>query len=89
MLFMYTEGSHEFSGRSQFQEMFGISPDQERFQVHYIDSCEHTPRLVSNQTVWCDRICDWFLGRWHRNGSMDFQPSERRSLSAETHITHR
>ncbi len=60
MLFIYTDGYDDISGRAQFREMFGIKPDNQNVQVEYYDQSEHTFRIVKNRNLACRRIIDWY-----------------------------
>lgn len=62
MLFVYTGGHDDVHGRRQFQEMFGVVPN-EQIQVDYMAESEHTFRLAAHREQLCRRICDWMLTR--------------------------
>lgn len=62
MLFVYTGGHNDVHGRRQFQEMFGIVPN-ERIQVDYMAESEHTFRLAAHREQLCRRVCNWMLTR--------------------------
>jgi len=64
MLFLYTDGYDDIVGRSQFQEMYGLRPDDGQLQVEYYPKSEHTFRLIENRKAACSRIADWFAGRF-------------------------
>ncbi|QEG22140.1 alpha/beta hydrolase [Mariniblastus fucicola] len=64
MLFLYTDGYDDIVGRSQFQEMYGLRPDDGQLQVEYYPKSEHTFRLIENRRAACDRITDWIVGRF-------------------------
>lgn len=66
MLFLYTDGYDDIVGRQQFQEMYGLRPDDGQLQVEYYPKSEHTFRLIENRRAACDRITDWIA---HRFGS--------------------
>ena len=51
-------------GRSQFKEMYGLQPDDGQLQVEYYPKSEHTFRLIENRKAACNRIADWFVGRF-------------------------
>lgn len=63
MLFLYTDGYEDVCGRSQFREMYGMSPD-DQIQVEYYPKSEHTFRIVENRVAACTRVADWFQGRF-------------------------
>jgi pimeloyl-ACP methyl ester carboxylesterase len=63
MLFLYTDGYDDVCGRSQFREMYGMTPD-DQIQVDYFPTSEHTFRIVENRIAACTRITDWFGGRF-------------------------
>jgi len=67
MLFLYTDGYDDIVGRSQFQEMYGLQPDDRQLQVEYYPKSEHTFRLIENRKAACSRITDWFVGRFANN----------------------
>ena len=64
MLFLYTDGYDDIVGRSQFQEMYGLQPDDGQLQVEYYPKSEHTFRLIENRKAACNRIADWIVGRF-------------------------
>ena len=64
MLFLYTDGYDDICGRSQFKEMYGMSPDNGQLQVEYYPKSEHTFRLVENRKVACERVASWFEDRF-------------------------
>ena len=64
MLFLYTDGYDDICGRSQFKEMYGMSPDNGQLQVEYYPKSEHTFRLVENRKVACQRVATWFEDRF-------------------------
>ena len=64
MLFLYTDGYDDIVGRSQFKEMYGLQPDDGQLQVEYYPKSEHTFRLIENRRAACNRIADWFVGRF-------------------------
>jgi len=64
MLFLYTDGYDDIVGRSQFKEMYGLQPDDGQLQVEYYPKSEHTFRLIENRRAACERITDWFVGRF-------------------------
>jgi len=64
MLFLYTDGYDDIVGRSQFKEMYGLQPDDGQLQVEYYPKSEHTFRLIDNRRAACERITDWFAGRF-------------------------
>lgn len=63
MLFLYTDGYDDVCGRSQFREMYGMSPD-DQIQVEYFPKSEHTFRVVENRVATCTRVTDWFQGQF-------------------------
>ncbi len=68
MLFTYTEGYDDISGRQQFREMFGITPS-DQVQVDYLENCEHTFRLTQNRQQIVQRIAEWWLERFSADNS--------------------
>ena len=64
MLFLYTDGYDDICGRSQFQEMYGLNPDEGQLQVEYYPKSEHTFRLTENRKAACERVSNWFLNRF-------------------------
>lgn len=60
MLFLYTDGYDDICGRSQFQEMYGLRPDDGQLQVEYYPKSEHTFRLIENRKAACQRVTSWF-----------------------------
>lgn len=67
MLFLYTDGYDDICGRSQFKEMYGLRPDDKQLQVEYYPKSEHTFRLIENRKVACERVANWFEGRFGRD----------------------
>ena len=59
LLFIYTEGYEDVSSRSQFEEMFGLVPNDEALQVDYYDNFEHTFRIAAHREVIVSRIAQW------------------------------
>ena len=59
MLFLYTDGYDDICGRSQFQEMYGLQPDEGQLQVEYYPKSEHTFRLIENREAACQRVTAW------------------------------
>ena len=64
LLFLYTDGYDDICGRSQFKEMYGMSPDNGQLQVEYYPKSKHTFRLVENRKVACERVASWFEDRF-------------------------
>lgn len=64
MLFLYTDGYDDICSRSQFKEMYGLQPDNGQLQVEYYPKSEHTFRLTDNRKTACDRVANWFAGRF-------------------------
>ena len=64
MLFLYTDGYDDICGRSQFQEMYGLRPDEGQLQVEYYPKSEHTFRLTENRKAACERVSNWFMNRF-------------------------
>lgn len=64
LLFTFTEGCEEISSRSQFREMFGLTPGSDNLQVDYFDNFEHTFPLTYQRTAIVQRIGDWFHDRF-------------------------
>lgn len=60
MLFLYTDGYDDICGRAQFQEMYGLRPDDQQLQVEYYPKSEHTFRLIENRKAACQRVTSWF-----------------------------
>lgn len=60
LLYLYTQGCEEFSSRHQFEEMFGIQPNEENLQVDYLPNFEHTFPLVYQRKFVVERITKWF-----------------------------
>jgi len=65
MLFLYTAGYDDICGRSQFREMYGISPD-DQVQVEYFPKSEHTFRIVENRNAACSRVATWYQAQFGR-----------------------
>ena len=59
MLFIYTEGYDDIASSAQFEEMFGIKPD-DQVQIEYFSEAEHTFRLSHNRKAACLRLRDWY-----------------------------
>jgi len=64
MLFLYTDGYDDIVGRQQFQEMYGLRPDDGQLQVEYYPKSEHTFRLIENRRAACNRITDWVANQF-------------------------
>lgn len=67
MLFLYTDGYDDICGRTQFQEMYGLQPDDGALQVEYYPKSEHTFRLIENREAACSRVTNWFEGQFATN----------------------
>ena len=65
MLFVYTGGYDDIASASQFQEMFGIKPD-DQVQIEYFGQAEHTFRLTHNRQAACSRLRDWYCSQFAR-----------------------
>ena len=63
MLFVYTKGYDDIASSSQFEEMFGIKPD-DQVQVEYYNEAEHTFRLTHNRSAVCSRMRDWYSSQF-------------------------
>ena len=63
MLFVYTKGYDDIASSSQFEEMFGIKPD-DQVQVEYYNEAEHTFRLTHNRSDVCSRMRDWYSSQF-------------------------
>ena len=63
MLFVYTEGYDDIASSEQFEEMFGIKPD-DQVQVDYFCEAEHTFQLSHNRKAACSRLRDWYSGQF-------------------------
>lgn len=70
MLFLYTDGYDDICSRSQFKEMYGLQPDNGQLQVEYYPKSEHTFRLIENRKTACDRVVNWFVGRFTQTESL-------------------
>ncbi|TWT68939.1 alpha/beta fold hydrolase [Crateriforma conspicua] len=64
LLYIYTEGYGELSDVDQFDEMFGLVPDQRSLQVEYYRNFEHTYRLSNHREIVVDRIVRWYADRF-------------------------
>lgn len=64
LLHLYTEGYAGISSRSQFEEMFGLVPDEEQLQVEYYENFEHTYRLAAHRETIVARIANWCVDRF-------------------------
>lgn len=58
MNFIYTGGFEEFNGESQFEEMFGVKPNDQS-QLSYFAESEHTFPIVEHRKSLVEMICDW------------------------------
>ena len=63
MLFIYTKGYDDIASSGQFEEMFGIKPD-DQVQVEYYNEAEHTFRLTHNRSAVCSRMRDWYSSQF-------------------------
>ena len=63
MLFVYTKGYDDIASSGQFEEMFGIKPD-DQVQVEYYNEAEHTFRLTHNRSTVCSRMRDWYSSQF-------------------------
>ena len=63
MLFIYTKGYDDIASSGQFEEMFGIKPD-DQVQVEYYNDAEHTFRLTHNRKTACSRLRDWYSSQF-------------------------
>ena len=59
LLYIYTEGYDDISGAAQFEEMYGIQPN-DQLRVEYMEKAEHTFRLVENREDVVQRIANWY-----------------------------
>ncbi len=67
LLFTFTEGCAEISSRSQFREMFNLSPGSENLQVEYFDNFEHTFPIVEQRKTIVKHIGEWFNDRFAKS----------------------
>lgn len=58
MNFIYTGGFEEFNGESQFEEMFGVNPN-DQMQLSYFAESEHTFPIVEHRRLLVRNVCDW------------------------------
>ena len=63
MLFVYTKGYDDIASSGQFEEMFGIKPD-DQVQVEYYNEAEHTFRLTHNRKAARSRLRDWYSSQF-------------------------
>lgn len=66
MLFIYTGGMQDFSSSTQFEEMFGISPDSAGVQVEHFATAEHTLPLVASRRKAVECLVDWYKMSWRQ-----------------------
>ena len=69
MLYIYTEGYDDIASASQFEEMFGIKPN-EQLQVEYYNQAEHTLQLTQNRKAACLRVKDWYSSQFAQQASL-------------------
>ena len=77
LLFIYTQGYEDVSSRDQFQEMFGLTPNDEQLQVDYFDNFEHTFPIAAHRKTIVKRIAQWCCDRF---------PHSRRSSSDQREL---
>lgn len=63
MNFIYTGGFEEFNGEPQFEEMFGVEPNDQT-QLSYFAESEHTFPIVEHRKSLVENICDWAGLMW-------------------------
>ena len=63
LLFIYTGDYDDICDRNQFQEMFGIKPN-DQLQVDYLAQASHTYRIAQHRDQLSQRIASWMKDRF-------------------------
>ncbi len=59
-MYVFTGGHPDFSAVSQFEEMYGIKPDEQQVSVRHYPLSEHTFPLVASRRQLIDHLVTWY-----------------------------